>query len=116
MREMPFSDHVHRKVFKMAGGFSQAFQQAFLTLAGAIAQQQSISVASNIGGTSEQSVLVASTASNSTGIDALTTPASSPAATTMSATRTSSNRCVYIKTRCHTVNKLLVPRPMRMLL
>ena len=88
----------------MAGNFSQSFQQALLTLAGAIAQQQPVSVTSNTGGTSEQSVLVASTGSNSTVINALTTPVNFPAAVTTSTTRTPSNRYVYIKTLGHTVN------------
>ena len=88
---------------KMACDFSQSFQQALLTLAGAIAQQQSVSVGSNISGTnSRQSVVVASTAvpGSSIGISAVnTTLVSSPATT--STTRTStSNRFVH-RTKIH---------------
>ena len=83
---------------KMASDFSQSFQQALLTLAGAIAQQQSVSVGSNISGTnSEQSVVVASTAvlGSSIGINAVNTMLVSSPATTSTTRTSTSNRFVH---------------------
>ena len=88
----------------MASDFSQYFQQALLTLAGAIVQQQSVSVGSNISGTSGQSVLVAFTAvlGSLISINAVnTTSVSSPAS--MGITRTSTSTGMYrSKTQGHT--------------
>ena len=84
---------------KMASDFSQYFQQALLTLAGAIVQQQSVSVGSNISGTSGQSVLVAFTAvlGSLISINTVNTTSVSSSAI-MGTTRTStSNGYVQIK-------------------
>ena len=79
------------------------FSSSVTILTGAIAQQKFVLVASNTSSTSKQFVLVAPTTSSLIGISTLMIPASSPPAVgTMSTTRKSSNRYVYIKTWNHT--------------